>query len=218
MYMLPLFPLNTVLFPGTPISLHIFEPRYKEMVHTCLENDRVFGVVLIRHGQETLPGHPDPYPVGCLARIVHSEKLEDGRYHLTAVGEERFRIRRLDGSKSYLQGWVETLNNESPRLSTLRRIRPLTALVVEYLRMLSRISDLHLDIERLQMPEDPVMLIYLAASLLQIPPHEKQSLLELDNTAEMMHMVERMYRRETVVTAFTGEIDAASARRAAWLN
>ena len=134
MYMLPLFPLNTVLFPGTPISLHIFEPRYREMVHTCLEDQRAFGVVLIQQGQEALPGQAEPYPVGCTARIVHSEKLDDGRYNLTAVGEERFRIRRLDNSKPYLQGWVETLFNESPRLSTLRRIRPLTRQVIHYLR------------------------------------------------------------------------------------
>ena len=83
------------------------------------------------------------------------------------------RIRRLDNTKSYLQGWVETLFNESPRLSTMRRIRPLTRQVIHYLKLLSRISDMHLNLEQLQMPDDPWMLIYLAASLLQVPPSEK---------------------------------------------
>ena len=62
------------------------------------------------------------------------------------------------------------------------------------------------------------MLIYTAASLLQIPPSEKQVLLELDNPAEMINLVERMYRREGVVTAMMVDTDAATARRAAWLN
>ena len=218
MIKLPLFPLNTILFPGMPIYLHIFEPRYQEMLRFCLDNDLPFGVVLIRSGQEVLPGLVDPFRVGCTARIVHSEKLEDGHYNLTAVGEERFRILSLDTSEPYLQGMVETIIPSSPPLETLRRIRPLTGLVVNYLRLLNRISDLHLNLDELQMPDDPLLLIYMAASLLQLPPFEKQALLESNNPGDLMQMTERLYKRETLVTAFMGKADAASARRAAWLN
>jgi uncharacterized protein len=217
-FKLPLFPLNAILFPGMPIYLHIFESRYKEMVRFCLENDQPFGVVLIRSGQEVQPGLVEPYPVGCTARIVHTEKLEDGRYNLTAVGEERFQIISLDSSKPYLQGMVETIIPPSPPLETLRRIRPLTGLVVNYLRVLDRISELHLNLKELQMPDDPLLLIYLAASLLQLPPYEKQALLESNDPQNLMQMTERLYKREMLVTAFMGKADAASARRAAWLN
>ena len=90
--------------------------------------------------------------------------------------------------------------------------------MVNYLRLLNRISDLHLNLDELQMPDDPLLLIYMAASLLQLPPNEKQALLESDNPGELMQMTERLYKRETLVTAFMGKADAASARRAAWLN
>jgi len=218
MVQLPLFPLNTILFPGMPIYLHIFEPRYIGMLHFCLDNDQPFGVVLIRSAQEALPGLVEPYSVGCTARIVHTETLEDGRYNLTAVGEERFRINSLDTSKPYLQGMVETIIHPGLPLETLRRIRPLTGLVVNYLRLLNRISDLHLNLDELQMPDDPLMLIYMAASLLQLPPYEKQALLESNNPGDLLQMTERLYKRETLVTAFMSKANAASARRAAWLN
>jgi len=70
MFELPLFPLNTVLYPGTPLYLHIFEPRYQRMINLCLNEHRPFGVVLIRHGQEALGPLAEPYRIGCTADII----------------------------------------------------------------------------------------------------------------------------------------------------
>ncbi len=78
MFEIPLFPLNTVLFPGTPIHLHIFEERYKQMINLCLQEQRPFGVVLIRNGMEALGPLAEPFHIGCTAEIAHVERLEDG--------------------------------------------------------------------------------------------------------------------------------------------
>ena len=81
MLKLPLFPLRTVLFPGMPLALHIFEDRYKEMMRRCIERSSPFGVVLIKHGDEVGPA-AEPYAIGCTARVVQVEPLPEGRMNL----------------------------------------------------------------------------------------------------------------------------------------
>ena len=79
MFELPLFPLNTVLFPGMPLTLHIFEDRYKLMIGKCIQERQPFGVVLIRRGLEALGPVADTHSVGCMAFIRQVERLEQGR-------------------------------------------------------------------------------------------------------------------------------------------
>jgi|SRR5579862_5666573 len=90
---LPLFPLNTVLFPGGPLSLRIFEPRYLDMVRRCLKELSPFGVVLILAGAEAgeITAVAD---VGTSARLVDFDTLPDGLLGVTCVGERRFRLQR----------------------------------------------------------------------------------------------------------------------------
>jgi Lon protease-like protein len=90
---LPLFPLNTVLFPGGPLSLRIFEPRYLDMVRRCLKELSPFGVVLILAGAEAgdVSAVAD---VGTSARLVDFDTLPDGLLGVTCVGERRFRLQR----------------------------------------------------------------------------------------------------------------------------
>ncbi len=94
----PLFPLNTVLFPGGRLPLRIFESRYMDMAKVCLRDGSPFGVCLIRDGAEV--GSPaTPVEVGCLARIGAWDMPQLGLLHVTAHGEQRFRIlqRRVQG-------------------------------------------------------------------------------------------------------------------------
>ena len=92
--LLPLFPLpNVVLFPNVFLPLHIFEPRYREMVADALAGDRMIGMVLLRPGWEhDYEGRPPVYPIGCSGVITHVERLADGRYNIVLRGLERFRI------------------------------------------------------------------------------------------------------------------------------
>ncbi len=109
--LLPLFPLpQVVLFPNVFLPLHIFEPRYREMVADALAGDRVIGMVLLRPGFEAdYEGRPPVYSVGCSGVITHCERLPDGRYHLILRGLERFRILQEDHARSYRRAAVETL-------------------------------------------------------------------------------------------------------------
>lgn len=88
---IPLFPLQTVLFPGGPLKLRIFEPRYLDMVSRCIREESGFGVALILEGREA-GGPARTTQIGTLARIVDFERLEDGLLGITARGERRFRI------------------------------------------------------------------------------------------------------------------------------
>ncbi|HSV86283.1 MAG TPA: LON peptidase substrate-binding domain-containing protein, partial [Levilinea sp.] len=136
-YELPLFPLNTVLFPGVPIQLHIFEGRYKLLVRYCLEKNEPFGVALIRKGMEALAALAEPYPIGCTARIVEIEPLDSGNMNLTALGDERFEIKALDRSMPYLIAKVEAKPLVSERaLEQLPGTKLLEGWMKDYLSLL----------------------------------------------------------------------------------
>jgi Lon protease-like protein len=175
---LPIFPLpNVVLFPNVFLPLHIFEPRYREMVADALDGDRIIGMVLLRSGWEhDYEGRPPVYPVGCAGLITHSERLDDGRYNIVLRGFEKFRITSEDESRAYriarVESMMETIR-DGDRERMQRERRRLEALLVPQ-------------------PEgrgaDPKMppsmadedLINALAQYLELEPVEKQALLERD--------------------------------------
>ena len=109
--LLPLFPLpNVVLFPHVFLPLHVFEPRYREMVADALEGDRMIGMVLLRSGwDQDYEGRPPIYQIGCSGVLTHTELLPDGRYNLVLRGIERFRIVEEDDARSYRRAAIEPL-------------------------------------------------------------------------------------------------------------
>lgn len=191
---LPLFPLGTVLYPGMPLSLHIFEPRYKEMIEYCITEDRPFGVVLIEKGQEV--GAPaQPHMIGCTANISQTQPLKDGRMNLVAIGGERFHIKSLDYSRSYLMGTVNLVPLAREYFESTHTLIPrLRHSLLEYLNVLSNVGEVDFNTDKL--PDDPVDLAYLTATLLQVPANNKQSILELESDTALMDYVYRLCRRE----------------------
>jgi Lon protease-like protein len=113
--LLPIFPLpNVVLFPGVFLPLHIFEPRYRDMVGDALLGDRIIGMALLRPGWEReYEGRPPVYPIGCSGVITHFERLPDGRYNIVLRGLERFRIVQEDHALSYRRAAIEPLTDRS---------------------------------------------------------------------------------------------------------
>jgi len=109
--LLPLFPLPTVvLFPNVFLPLHIFEPRYREMIADVLAGDHVIGMVLLRPGwEQNYEGRPSVYEIGCSGVISHFEQLPDGRYNIILRGLERFRILGEDDARHYRRAMVEPL-------------------------------------------------------------------------------------------------------------
>lgn len=199
---MPLFPLKSVvLFPGMVLPLHIFEPRYREMINLCLAEGTPFGVCLIAEGNEV--GAPaQPHTVGTAARIVRSERMEDGRLNITTVGTQRFRILEIHHKHSYLTAKVAhfPLVNGATRLAAewAQRVRPQ---VLEYVDLLSKAANSNLKLDRL--PEDPLTLAFLIAIAAQVKPEDKQKLLELSGAPEMLAMESRLLSRETQLLQFT---------------
>lgn len=196
---LPLFPLNTVLFPGMPLNLHIFEERYKLMINLCLEERRPFGVVLIASGREALGPLADPHMVGCTAHITQVQPLRGGQMHITAIGRERFQINNLDREKPYLVGDVDMypLTPEDPKSIAHSGAR-LRAWIHRYLKVLEDAGQVQFDAGKL--PRDATSLGYLGAVVLQqISVEQKQELLEADRATEMFEQLRQIYRREVAL-------------------
>ena len=175
--LLPLFPLpNVVLFPNVFLPLHIFEPRYREMVRDAISGDRMIGMVLLRPGWEgDYEGRPPVYPIGCSAVMTHVERVADGRYNIVLRGVERFRIVSEDDARSYRRALVEPLAERSlcaeDRAAIRRQRSKLEALLapaVERAAAESRIPASMGD-------ED---LVNALAQYLDLEPLEKQALLE----------------------------------------
>lgn len=138
--MLRLFPLQSVLFPGMRLPLHIFEDRYKTMIRACIEEDAPFGVVLIRVGTE-VGGAAVPHGVGTTARINQVEYLDDGRMNIFAIGEERFRVVSLDTTQAYLSGEVEVLENEPDSPEARAMLPRAHELFNDYFKLYLALSD-----------------------------------------------------------------------------
>jgi Lon protease-like protein len=207
MFELPLFPLNSVLFPGMPLSLHIFEDRYKEMINSCVTTKQPFGVVLIKEGREALGPLAQPHLIGCTAQIQRVQPLSQGRMNILALGQERFRIHDLKYDRSYLVGVVELFPLKDPdQQAVLRGIARLRPLIVQYLEILKEVGQIQFDSS--QLPDDTATIAYLSAVLLQAPASQKQTLLAAERTSEMLTDLRTMYRRELALLNFMKEHSA----------
>ena len=179
---LRLFPLNTVLFPGAVLNLHVFEERYRRMIAECLDTHEAFGVVLIRDGQEA--GDPEvmPHDVGTTAEISEVTPLPAGRYYVSTTGKRRFRIEQIVSRDPYLLADVEFLDDE-PEDDDDERACELAHRVLgefrEYVRLLVAFSGSAAEVE---MPHDPVVASYVIGDALQVADNLKQRLLELRTT------------------------------------
>ena len=174
---IPLFPLQTVLFPGGFLPLHIFEPRYRTMVKYCLEHQSEFGVVLIKEGEEVGEA-ATPYEIGTAARILQVEHLEDGRMNIVTAGEYRFQILEIQEHLSYLTGRVQMLDDPDTEIESVSELLTTQAeeLYTAYEKLSSRLIFAWNPPE--EQPDDPRELAYQVGIRLRISLEEKQTLLE----------------------------------------
>jgi Lon protease-like protein len=191
--LLALFPLHTVLFPGMPLPLNIFEERYKLMIGRCIEEDRPFGVTLIRSGSEV--GAPAvPHSVGTTAHIAGYKRLDDGRMTLIAVGQERFRILEVVREQPYMVARVETLVDQEIGGEAAPLAEELRGSLTTYLRDLFLLLDQ--PAEELEIPSEPARLSLVAAAVLQIPMGERQLLLEMTDVEKRLQQERLWLARE----------------------
>ena len=181
----PLFPLNTVLFPGGPLPLRIFETRYLDMISRCLKEDAPFGVVLIRGGSET--GAAATHKIGTLARIVDWYQGSDGLLGVTAVGEQRF---RLLSSRCEPDGLnvadVEILPDEAPvpLPGKYRAMPEILAGVLDDLGLLYESLERHLD--------DAAWVTSRFVEILPLDLEQKQRCLESSDAEERLRIVQEL--------------------------
>jgi Lon protease-like protein len=183
---LRLFPLNAVLFPGAVLNLHIFEPRYKQMINECLETGEGFGVALIQDGAEAGDTNVTPHDIGSVAEIVDVQPLPFGRYFISTIGRERFRIREIVSREPYLVVEADTIDDPfapPEDASGDELLMAVRALFDEYLEMLVEFSGQASDVE---LPADARETSFLIGDSLQVAETVKQRLLELDDTAERL--------------------------------
>jgi Lon protease-like protein len=191
--LLPLFPLpNVVLFPSVCLPLHVFEPRYREMVSDALDGDRLIGMVLLRPGWEgNYEGRPAVYPVGCSGLITHVERLEDGRYNLMLRGVDRFRIVRENHERRYRRAAVEGLH-ERPLSAADRAAIQTERAKLESL--LAPLADASGEQRRRAAGMADDELVNALAQYLDLEPLEKQALLEHDSlparAASLVELIE----------------------------
>jgi Lon protease-like protein len=195
---LPLFPLNTVLFPGQMLPLHIFEDRYRLMIRRCLAEDLPFGVVLIKRGSE-VGAEAEPYEVGTTARILKSSHQPDGTMDVVTIGQERFCIHQLIHDQPYLRGEVRTLPDPEPADSDAvaalaDRVRES---VSQYIGLIAEAAGLHIQVDA--MPEAPQQLGYLAGVAMQIDNREKQGILAKSSLQEILASEVHLLNRENAL-------------------
>lgn len=189
---LPLFPLNTVLYPGIPLPLHVFEHRYRRLVAdlSASQGPRRFGVVAIRRGLEVGEDErPETYDVGCVADIRRANAYDDGRYDLMTVGGPRFRILDVDDAMPYLRATVEYLPDDAGEGAEARLPLVLTAFRA-YRGLAGGDTE---DDPRLP-ADDPVLMSYVVAATMRLDLPDKQDLLALPDAATRL-------RRETALLA-----------------
>lgn len=200
---LPLFPLSSVLFPGAPLPLHIFEQRYRDLVVELLRkpegDERRFGVVAIRSGREAGPSVPDLHAIGCAAEVRSVSAYPDGRFDLLCLGVRRFRLLGLDSSsKSFLVGRVQWLDEPAGKpLRAAALVGPVQEAMLGYVERLVATGEAEVDLPEL--PDEPLALSYLVGAALLLPLTERQVLLEAPDAAQRLRRLLSLLRRETVL-------------------
>lgn len=177
MALLPLFPLEIVLFPGAPLPLHIFEPRYKEMITECPEQKRAFGMVRVKESALA--------SIGCSAAILDVvRKYEDGRFDIAAEGLRRFEIESLNQERSFLQGEVSYFDDDPSQVGK----GPKDTLIQLHEQLFAVLG------QTVQVERDAPSLSFHLAHELPVDLDFKQALLEMKSEAERIATLTEYYR------------------------
>ncbi|MCI0400974.1 MAG: LON peptidase substrate-binding domain-containing protein [Gammaproteobacteria bacterium] len=180
MICVPIFPLHAVLFPGGMLPLRIFEARYIDMVSECLQTGNGFGVCLIRQGSEVGTAALS-HDIGTLATITDWERRPDGLLGITVRGDRRFRIQsRMVAQNHLIRAEVEWIPNE-PSQELPDAYQPIALLLRNIVKQLPLPYS-----SAPQLYRDAVWVGYRLAELLPIAPHEKQLLLQLNDTSQRL--------------------------------
>jgi Lon protease-like protein len=214
---LPMFPLNTVLFPGVSIPLRVFEDRYRALVHHLMRvedpTERVFGSVAIREGYEVGDhGNQSLYKVGCRVRMTDVEEHSDGTFDLVAVGLDRIELEGLDTRGDFPVGHVsrrpEGDQPVAPGIAERAR-----AVFTAYRVALSEIrGDPFPD----RLPKDPTYLSWTLAAATPLPMPDRQALLEAEDAEMRLTLVADLLQAELRAINVIPSLPATEVARTRW--
>ena len=206
--LLPLFPLpNVVLFPNVFLPLHIFEPRYREMVADAIAGDRMIGMVLLRPGwAQDYEGRPPVYPIGCSGLMTHVEQLADGRYNIVLRGFERFRIIAEDDAHRYRRASIERLSERPMDGNDRAAVRRQRAKLETMLASSHQSKGADPKIPSAMGDED---LVNALAQYLDLEPLEKQALLEHHTLRTRAESLVELLEIKTIMARMPGMFNVA---------
>ena len=214
---LPMFPLNTVLFPGVTVPLHVFEDRYRALVHHLLSiedpAERVFGTVAIREGYEVGDhGAQSLYRVGVRMQLTEAESNEDGTFEIIATARDRIVLAGLETSGDFANGDVTDSPDEpiegSEALHDLAR-----ATFTAYRAAVSAMQGTSFSGS---LPRDPGYLSWTISALAPLPMAERQSLLEAESPEARLELVIKLLREELRAINVIPSLPATDVARTAW--
>lgn len=185
---IPIFPLDTVLFPGAILPLHIFEDRYKAMMRYALENGNIFGLSYREDAAVGKETPPEIGSVGCMARINAVMPLEDGRMNILSIGLARYRLLRYNQTSPFLIAEVETFSDD-PEEDLGELYDRAREAAEEFFESVRRLNDA-VGPSAIEFPEDPEEFSLIMASALPIDNASKQELLEMTSTSLRLARIE----------------------------
>ncbi|MEJ7833150.1 MAG: LON peptidase substrate-binding domain-containing protein, partial [Nocardioides sp.] len=194
---LPMFPLNSVLFPGLSVPLRVFEDRYRALVHHLLRVEdpveRVFGSVGIREGYEVGDhGTQSLFRVGCRVQLTEVEANPDGSFDIVAVGLDRIQLDRLDTTGTFPVGHV----SERPESDSTVPEEVVERARVTFTAYRQALSEIRADPYVGTLPRDPSYLSWTLAACAPLPMPERQALLEAEDASERLVLVTDLLRSE----------------------
>ena len=214
---LPMFPLNTVVFPGMSVPLHVFEDRYRLLVRHLLEVDdpaeRVFGTVAIREGYEVGEhGAQSVYRVGCVLQLTEVDRRDDGTFDIVAVARERLVLEEMQRGEEFPQGVAAVLPEPEVEVpaEVLDRAR------ATFTAFRAAMTELQGDPFSGTLPRDPDYLAWTLSALATLPMAERQSLLEADDATERLTLVTRLLTEELRAINVIPSLPATQVARTAW--
>ena len=188
---IPLFPLQIVQFPGVVTPLHIFEMRYRKMLKDVIAGDKTFGIVAVL-GEAT--ARPLLGSVGCTAKVVIAQEMDDGRSNILCVGEQRFRLLDYEEGEPYLQARVEFFEDDTAFEDFSEETATAKSLFERLAKLAQQLKEHEREEELPELPEDPQELSFMLAAYLDLSLTEKQELLELTDTGVRLQRVSNQLR------------------------
>lgn len=189
-----MFPLGSVLLPGGVLPLHVFEPRYRQMVIDCLDGDATpeFGQVLITHGSEA-GGGDERAMVGTVAQMIQIEAIDEQRYAIVAVGVRRFRVNAWLPDDPYPLADVEDFPDEEPDPPGLAvQVAASHSRVRSALAMAMELGDVQVDLDETEIADDPLIGTYHLASLAPIGPADRYRLLQAEGPQQRLDLLDEV--------------------------